>query len=36
MQLRNLKSDNELRHDKEVEYIKDKFAKKYQLVMDKI
>ena len=36
MQLRNLKSDNEMRHDKEVDYIRDRFRNKHQLVMDRI
>ena len=36
MQLRNLKSDNEMRHDKEVDYIRERFRNKHQLVMDRI
>ena len=36
MQIRNLKNDHELRHEKEIEYVKERFRAKHQLVMDKI
>jgi hypothetical protein len=36
MQIRNLKNDHEMRHEKEIEFVKERFRAKHQLVMDKI
>jgi len=36
MQLRNLKHEHETRHEKELEYVKNRFASKLKLVKDRI
>lgn len=36
MQLRNLKKEHEMRHEKELDFIKDRFRKKMTLMKDKI